>query len=71
MHTITPALLKLLRNTQGMSQHDVAKLLRISQPYYCQLESGWKPILAKHNRKICEMFSEQTITLCKQITNGI
>jgi transcriptional regulator with XRE-family HTH domain len=70
MHTITPELLKLLRNSQGMSQNDMAKLLRISQPYYCQFESGDKPILAKHNREICDLFSEETITLCKQIING-
>jgi transcriptional regulator with XRE-family HTH domain len=70
MYTITPALLKLLRNSQGMTQADMAKLLRMSQPYYAQLESGFKPLLRKHNREIGEMFSEETITLCKQIING-
>ncbi|PFP30123.1 hypothetical protein COJ96_06805 [Bacillus sp. AFS073361] len=70
MHTITPALLKLLRNSYGMTQADVAKLLRIGQSYYAQMETGAKPILPKYNRELNGHFSDQTITLCKQIVNG-
>jgi transcriptional regulator with XRE-family HTH domain len=70
VHTITPALLKLLRNSSSMTQADMAKLLRIGQSYYAQMENGDKPILPKYNREINEIFSDLTITLCKQIING-
>lgn len=70
MHTITPALLKLLRNSSRMTQTDMAKLLHIKQPYLAEMENGVKPILPKYNREINEMFSDETITLCKQIIDG-
>jgi transcriptional regulator with XRE-family HTH domain len=41
-----PAQLKTARQTAGWTQHEAAACLGVSQPYYCQLERGSRPVPA-------------------------
>lgn len=47
-----------LRHEEKMGQEEIAKKMGISRPYLSRLESGDRPVLAKHFTKMAKMLKD-------------
>lgn len=48
--------LKYLRQEKGLSQNDIALLLKTSQQYYGKYENGQRPLPLEHLITLCKFY---------------
>ena len=54
--TLTRCLIKSMREAKGHTQEQIAKVMGMSRPSYCQLEAGKRQVMALELAALCEFW---------------